>query len=871
MPTRYKIHPGIGIARLGNSPSDFCITPEEPAALPLACDSEGNPLRSPDGETELRVDTFKDAEGRIKRQAARFQVYVYDDESPEGRPLQIGDPVSGGGNQGHLVDIQWRVHLANKKASWYQFRQLEGEHGYAGDHPRRNADVTAAAARQQLIIDAGPRVVDRTARRTAQFDNRADGMYAPTFPPELRPHSIDTLGELKTDEDGRLLVLGGYGNSGTYLFEEFGQPRIDTYANTDGWFDDISDGPVMARLIMYSENVGATKFVDVEYPAWVVVGYPAYVPQILDMVTMDDTMRDMFVREFAYRTDLYGEADTFAEPQHIHPTDREALLHWKAGRLEWNDGYKPWFYRDVWPILFRPDEFSFLTNILGQSNYPHNQSQRGNFDPVRLGASPGITKSALDTCDREAIAEHMSGRLFVDTFQPALDLDRRLIMASQEADAPEAASVQEETQKLQEVVAAFAASVASGDLPHDVPGFLRAWRLTQSAPGYSEAKERLQQAFDEVAGSLPTTPEEGTVSRPLRVLLSEHLVKYETGALLEETRRRRVAVATSDPYRDYRSYLFDLLRKSGEENRFRIETEPSSRIHGLPLMPLLAGDNPISNSLPSKFFRLTDLQHFILRQWARGLFFNEVEEGWPHPANPYMPYADWVNRTGRDLDRGVLSNVLGGSFCPGAELGWIMRNPAIYLEPYRVKADPAFYSFQTTAAQANANRASPADLDESFDIGSPLNQDDDFDQGMQPGDLTKHMSVPWQSDFNECSTQTIDVTYELWNQIFPSSEGDSLMQREQKVWETLWWPAHRPLQGYELSVVAGKPSYEWVDWSLGIPQTKAGDLEMVTQWSGLGFVLLNPYAKPADLRPSEVPLLKKYVFVERNRGSEGES
>ena len=32
---------------------------------------------------------------------------------------------------------------------------------------------------------------------------------------------------------------------------------------------------------------------------------------------------------------------------------------------------------------------------------------------------------------------------------------------------------------------------------------------------------------------------------------------------------------------------------------------------------------------------------------------------------------------------------------------------------------------------------------------------------MQPGDLTKYSGIPWQSDFNECSTQMIDVTYDI--------------------------------------------------------------------------------------------------------------
>src|SRR6185437_1219843 len=219
----YRIHPGIGIARLGDSPDELCISPEKPAALPIDCDHQGNPRLSPDGESEKTIDSFKDAQGRIKRQAARFSIYVYDEESPEGRPLEIGDPVRGGGNEGTLVDIQWRVHLANKKAVWYRFQQLLGEHGYDASHPRRNADVTDTNARQQLIIDPGPRVVDATSVRRAHFSRAETSVYSSTFPPPLSPRSIDTLGDLVTDDAGRLLVLGGHGHSGTYK-TGFGQP-----------------------------------------------------------------------------------------------------------------------------------------------------------------------------------------------------------------------------------------------------------------------------------------------------------------------------------------------------------------------------------------------------------------------------------------------------------------------------------------------------------------------------------------------------------------------------------------------------------------------------------------------------------------------
>ncbi|MGQ0592564.1 MAG: LodA/GoxA family CTQ-dependent oxidase [Gammaproteobacteria bacterium] len=316
MPTAYRIHPGIGIARLGNSPDAFCLSPEEPAVLPLACDEHGNPLPSPDGSGELRIKNFKDAEGRVKRQAARFQVWAYDDDSPQGRPLKIGDPVEGGGNAGVLVDIQWRVYLANKKASWYEFAQLDGEHGYGPGHARRNAGITDPEARQRLIIDPGPRSIDCTKNRRAHFGRDGGDAYAAAFPPPPQPEPIESLGDLLTDDAGRLLVLGGHGRSGSYRFDELGQPRIDDYANNDGWFDDTSDGPVMARLVMYSPLVERTRFVDVEYPA--------YVPEILDVVTMDDVLADLAVREFAERTDLYGTGGTFGDSQHIPPTDQEA-------------------------------------------------------------------------------------------------------------------------------------------------------------------------------------------------------------------------------------------------------------------------------------------------------------------------------------------------------------------------------------------------------------------------------------------------------------------------------------------------------------------------------------------------------------------
>lgn len=769
----YKIHPGIGIARLGNSETEFYIAPEMPANLPQECDANGNPLLTSDLSGPVLVKNFKDKQGRIKRQAARFQVFVYDEDNPQGRPLKMGDPVEGGGNHGRLIDIQWRVHLANKKASWYEFNTRAGEHGYSDNHPRRNADI---GDRDRLIIDPGPRSVNTTTRRKARFDRSGDGAYATTFPPSgLQPNDIDTLGEIMADDEGRLLVLGGYGHSGSEKSGP-GEPHISDYANNDGWYDDTSDGPVMARLVMYSEQVGQTRYVDVEYPAWVVVGYPRFVPQILDMITMDEVVYDLSLRQFAADTGIYGRLGSFDCPETIPIHDRAALSQWQAGRLTWNKKHQPWFYRDIWPLLFRPNEFLYLSDILAQSNFPHDQEQRGTFNPCLLGQTP---KRFKDKADYTAAA--------------------------------------------------------------------------------SSPNPTTQVCLGEETAKLADSSQNTDVARQAQI-----------GEARIETRRRprqdNEGYWVLDPYGPMRRFLFDLLRRSGEENAFKLEDKVGSRVHNLPLMPLLCGDNPLTNEAPSKFLRLTDYQLFILRQWADGCFINEMEEGWIDPATypVFWPYSTTPPKTGYELDRGVLGNVLGGAFCPGGEIGWIMRNPSIYCEPYRIKADRNWSDFLQSAAQANATHASDLD-DMTFAIENPLSQDSDFNVGLQPGDLTKSMALPWQSDFNECTTNPNNITYADWNNIYPGSENDVRLKLDEKMWETLWWPAHRPLQSNELVGfdAKGNPQTQWTTWSRGIQQTNAGDLKMVSEWWKLGFIIRNPYLSADSTRkPSQGPD-SRYYSVER--------
>src|SRR5579862_7138476 len=114
MASHFRIHPAIGTARIGNA-SDHFIGPETP----------GVPANWDDATKQFK--SFRDAAGRILRQGARFRVYEYAEDAngslSNPRELALG---------GDVVDIEWRVHLANRKASFYSFYgQLGAEDLYA--------------------------------------------------------------------------------------------------------------------------------------------------------------------------------------------------------------------------------------------------------------------------------------------------------------------------------------------------------------------------------------------------------------------------------------------------------------------------------------------------------------------------------------------------------------------------------------------------------------------------------------------------------------------------------------------------------------------------------------------------------------------
>ncbi len=243
------VHPAIGVARVGDSPDGWFLGPEVP----------GPPV-VPDGG-------YKDARGRVKRQAARFRVYGYDRDG-----ALVGEVTAD------RAAIGWSVHLANGKAAWYDFDEALDIPAAMGLPPAplvAPSTPLRSARRNASIVDRASLRIDPGLREIGGASVNADG-----GDPGLRLDggsflgTAVSLGELRTDAAGRLLVLGGHGVSAPAI------PGMlaNTFANNDLWHDDTADGPVAATVWIDGRQVPTTG-------GWVVVAPPNYAPGIQSVVT----------------------------------------------------------------------------------------------------------------------------------------------------------------------------------------------------------------------------------------------------------------------------------------------------------------------------------------------------------------------------------------------------------------------------------------------------------------------------------------------------------------------------------------------------------------------------------------------------------
>lgn len=289
---RVGIYPALGICRVGGSQKWF-YAPEIP----------GVPSRPEGG--------YKDGNSLIKKQVQRFRIYGFDDQGRVIRELTAAD-----------ATIDWRVHVANTKAAWYGFVNPHDNaaHGPGMPTRMRNQYFTTTAQREaMLVVDPGT-VAISGAKVNWDGDLPAYAMTGRFW------DAVDVgLGQVRTDEDGRLLVVPADGVAAAPR----GAP-ITNFADNDGWYDDWCDGPVDATVTLADGQVLEAD------GAWVACVGPDFAPEIPAISTLYDVIESMNWEQ------KWSEAP--ASPlsfrQHVYPTFyRLALMEWVSAAANMRQGW----------------------------------------------------------------------------------------------------------------------------------------------------------------------------------------------------------------------------------------------------------------------------------------------------------------------------------------------------------------------------------------------------------------------------------------------------------------------------------------------------------------------------------------------------
>lgn len=293
------IYPPIGIARIGNSPEYF-----------LASEIKG--------VEPTPLNGYKDSKGRIKKQAAKFRVYAFDKNNNV-----LGEITS------KHTNINWHIHVANVKAAWYEFNNALDIPQAGIPSAYRNSSETN---RSLLAIKPSPVEIsgENINNDTYSFD---DGMF---YDKKVN------LGKVETDNEGRVIFIPGNGDAQS----KDNEPPT-TFANNEGWHDDTCDGIIRATIEINGKSLEAK-------PAMVAVTPPNFGPGLFGVVTMNDVVQDLFIREMNY-PDSADSGVVFHE--HIYPVlERMTNTQWV------NEGFSMLFGHNSPSDFTNPSFLELLEN-----------------------------------------------------------------------------------------------------------------------------------------------------------------------------------------------------------------------------------------------------------------------------------------------------------------------------------------------------------------------------------------------------------------------------------------------------------------------------------------------------------------------------
>lgn len=417
---RIRVHPGIGIARLGNS-DEYFIGPEAPGQV---VDPGGSGGPGPQG------GTYRDSRMRLKRQAQRFRIYGYDAAGKVVAEVNSTlDQVRG---------IEWRVHVRNMKAANYAFQGPYLFDPTKYRNPCIQGDASSAIERSNLIIDPGPVTINAASKMPRVltgdvFTNVDEGElpgylrycnYTPEDP--SRPVKVKytaarnvELGQLRLDQQQRLIFVPAPGkaecvtrpavelSNPSEFYDppngpEHGENPLTnqfSYFNVPGWWDDTCCGEIDATVIFKDGTVISTRD-EVKHlgdegarnaanGGWIVTAPPKYAPYMYHIVSLLDRVYEAFPK---------------ASPNHGKATN---------------------FYRDVYPILARACNYSWVSAEAAgvdpsTRGSAHGPKQDGNLlSPTNLQAFTD-TSPAGDVARKEIynILRHAEDGRLLSTLPP---------------------------------------------------------------------------------------------------------------------------------------------------------------------------------------------------------------------------------------------------------------------------------------------------------------------------------------------------------------------------------------------------------------------------------------------------------------------
>jgi hypothetical protein len=350
-----------------------------------------HPRRAANGS----IAPFKSDDGRVLARGTRFRIFAYEDGGPP-REVHIGAP------GGDVVKVEWTVEIANRKAAFFKFLGPLGMRGpydsllFRLPWVRRNSSRTGVL-RDALVQSTKPTTIASGATAAVDLTNEC----------ALTKGAIPVLGDLRVDAQGNLIVCGGYGHA-VYLPELNGgalrDGSLSDFANNNGWFDDIADGPVHATLTLQD---GSRVRVEGDDGAWVASAPPDFAPGLRPIRSMWDTLIDLYVR---------------TRPRELQSAREFQGSPWLEMANEWAKtnslgAFVPKFTRDIYPILRAAAAIPSVFSVRSRPIAHHR------FDDELLAqlGGPGSLKSARQAVFRRM--RHPDNRAYDLTLMPLLNGD----------------------------------------------------------------------------------------------------------------------------------------------------------------------------------------------------------------------------------------------------------------------------------------------------------------------------------------------------------------------------------------------------------------------------------------------------------------